>query len=1253
MAADAESNPQSGLSESADGMTESIDLDDPLLLELAEAPAVSTEMPEAIGPYRLVEPLGRGGMGLVYRARHSETGQIVALKTVRAPDRKVLASIRREIRTLAGIRHPGIVRIVAEGVHQGLPWYAMELLEGITLRRRLALPEERTTAGAPDRPSLRRPAMDWWTRSLPHGEVEKMAVSESVPREPSVVEPAPGRVRLSELLALVRRLCAPLAYLHGEGLVHRDLKPENVLVQPGGRPVLVDFGLASRSSGKLGREVLQVEDSVMGTAMYMAPEQVLGGLVDARADLYALGCILYELATGRPPFLADTAEEVLRQHLQQPPERPARLGYEGPEALEDLILRLLAKNPGRRLGYAEDVARALGRMGVANGGFAGAPKPQTYLYRPQFTGRSGPMQALDEALERARLGHGGLVMVNGESGVGKTRLLTEFGHHATRQKGIVLSGEGLELRQGPLEALRGPLHALADRCRELGRDESERLFGPDGRLLSRYEPAIGALFQHEQQPDLDELPADAAQLRLFRALASTFSTAARQRTLVLVLDDLQWADELTLGFLEHVVHFGDLDQKTWLLVGAYRTEDVETRVLQVFQALLDAPGVAPVSLARLGSRALSDLVGGMLALDAPPREFVEFLLKQSEGNPFFAAEYLRAAVGEGLLDRDEMGRWRVGPERDAPVHGSSLQQLPLPSSVQQLVGRRLEGLSAPARRLVDAAVVVGREAPATLVGSIARLDSLELLEASAEALRRQVLEEADEGALRFAHDKVREVAYDRLSADQRRDLHRRAAAGIEALFPARLEEQAAALGHHWEQANETEKALDHYLTGARRARDRHAYDEAERLYRAFLRLTPSPRPQSVQARYELAWSVLHLRGRNHEARAALEQAVQEATQMADAAGRLQALSGLGGVVQVLGEVARAQELFDEALQLARAQTDRNMEAQLSNQLALLHQQQGRMEAAQALYRHALELSRADGLRAVEGQTLTHLASHAYQQGDMREAQILFEQALRVVRQVNERRMEGIALNNLAGVHREQGRLEAASELYRQALDIARQVGERRLEAKTLVNLSVVQRDRGQNEEAFALLEAALTIHRETGDKSSEAHNLGSLALAHAYEGRMDKAVELLGQALPLTRAVGDLRQEGVWRLYLGRLMRLRGQFAEAESQLETAVDHLRRTENRYFLGVALCDRGHTALAQGVSARPWLREAAEIAEQLGATATSELGSTVARLERAETALEAGELDSLFRGEPYDDLPEGVRRWLEQTGQLPKT
>ncbi|HVR29911.1 MAG TPA: serine/threonine-protein kinase [Thermoanaerobaculia bacterium] len=299
----------------------------------------------AVGPYRLLEPIGRGGMGAVYRAEHVETGLRVALKTVLVAHATELAAIRSEINALRRLTHPGIVRILDAGVEGAVPWYAMELLEGETLHgfQRGAwsswvdsFDDLIETAGTDAPTQQAHPSASHATRG--------MAVRDGAPA-------AAGK--LPEALTLARRLCSPLAYLHELGIVHRDLKPANVFVRPDGRPVLMDFGLVSRWSAGGGRDVLEIAGTLAGTAAYMAPEQVRRERVDARSDLYALGCMLYELVAGRPPFCGHGVARTLEQQLTEAPEPPSSRVAGVPAGLDELVLRLLAKRPRDRIGHAE------------------------------------------------------------------------------------------------------------------------------------------------------------------------------------------------------------------------------------------------------------------------------------------------------------------------------------------------------------------------------------------------------------------------------------------------------------------------------------------------------------------------------------------------------------------------------------------------------------------------------------------------------------------------------------------------------------------------------------------------------------------------------------------------------------------------------------------------------------------------------------------------------------------------------------
>jgi serine/threonine protein kinase len=335
-------------------------------------------------------------MGVVYRAVHS-SGRTVALKTVRLPHAGLLQSIRREIHALVRLRHPGIVQILDTGIEQGLPWYAMELIESLPLGQyrmgrfgsataaALLSPPGSSADAAPGTLATEPTPQHWWTHALasriPQEDRQSPGAEERF-EEQSERETAVLQPDLLAVLTLVRRLCAPLGFLHGEGIVHRDLKPDNVLVRPSGMPVLVDFGLVARFAGGSSREALEVEAAAVGTVAYMAPEQGRGKLVDARADLYSLGCILYELVTGRPPFVGEMPLQMLWQHFEAEPLAPSKLVDGVPPQLDALVLRLLAKDPRERFGHAGDVAAALAELGAQDGLTAAGPKPRAYLYRP-------------------------------------------------------------------------------------------------------------------------------------------------------------------------------------------------------------------------------------------------------------------------------------------------------------------------------------------------------------------------------------------------------------------------------------------------------------------------------------------------------------------------------------------------------------------------------------------------------------------------------------------------------------------------------------------------------------------------------------------------------------------------------------------------------------------------------------------------------------------------------------------------------
>lgn len=774
-------------------------------------------LPARIGPYRILDRLGEGGMGVVYRGAHQADGTPVAIKTARLAEQN-LPNLRAEIRALARLHDPGIVRILDSGAEGGLPWFAMEFIEGRTwqeLNDDLWASRKGSTTTAPtdtqDLGSLGTP-----TTTL------RLDVPDEAPTRPLQAVPAPEerpRVaggRLVEVLTLAWKLCRPLGLLHGEGVVHRDLKPANVVVRPDGTPVLVDLGVISRFQGAASREKAEAGGSVVGTLTYIAPEQARGLRVDARADLYSFGAMLFESLSGRPPIESDTVQGMLQRVAHEPPPALSSRVVGAPPRLDALLARMLAKDPEERVGYADDVADELAAILTELGAPVERPasRGRGYLYRPRLVGRAPALAALQQRLKALSEGRGGLVFVAGESGVGKTFLASEVARQARARGTRVIVGEcvpvgpgensGAEFAGAPLHPLRPFFQTVADRCRFGGTEVTGALLGPAGAVLVPYEPALDRLPGAETWPTPPAVTPEVARARLLDATRDAVAAwTRREGALLLLLDDLQWADGTTLEWLSTLDRTW-LDAHRVLILGTFRADEADATL----RALADPS--RRLDLPRLDAGEVRWMVSDMLGLSDPPERLVGAIARLSEGNPFLVAEYLRVAAAEGVLER-RAGRWHL-----APAHAD---RLPEPRSVQELVARRIEGIGAEGQAILEAAAAVGREFDAGLLRAVGGWDADALADVLRELEARAVVEPASDGALRFAHDRLRETCYGRIEPARRKALHRGIAEALEAREPRPGEARPwAVLARHWREAGEPAKAVDHLERAGAEAR---------------------------------------------------------------------------------------------------------------------------------------------------------------------------------------------------------------------------------------------------------------------------------------------------------------------------------------------------------------------------------------------------------------------------------------------------
>jgi len=814
--------------------------------------------------YRLTGVLGRGGMGVVYRAEHVETGRPAAIKTVRVARPDLVAGIRREIQALASVSHDGVVKVLAYGIADGLPWYAMEMVVGQTLGHLIAESDS-------DGPTQVASPTDG-TVTASQG-VSARRRTKQAPRRRITRSPRRGSARL---LAIVRRMCAALAHLHSAGIVHCDLKPDNVFVRHNDNPILVDLGIASRFSGESGREALDAYVGKAGTLHYMAPEQIRGEFLDARADLYALGCILYECVTGEPPFYGLPPAAVLRAHLEQRPMSVASIIDGVSPSVDRLIARLLEKEAHQRLGYADDVARILEEEDRDSPAPC-APTSAPYVYRPPFVGRRVTLETLEGLIHALRdHSRGATVYIGGESGVGKTRLTMEATRMATQcglpvvigQCTSVASVHDAQVKGLPLHAFSSILVAISDHCREHGPAETARIFGPTGRVLANYHPTLGDIPGFSALTEPPPLEPLAARERVLSTLCTILRAFAVSRPYVLVVDDLQWADELSLEVLARLPS-GPTNTTGFLVISTFRPEESGRRLGQ----LVEMPGALHIPLGRFGLGEVSALLRGMLAIEQSPMPLASALERKCNGNPFFIIEYLRSAIAQGLLRRDG-GRWQLGPGRD--LFDFLEESVAVPAGVGLLVEQRLRDLDSEARELVEIGAVLGRQFAPDLLRSCAGGSE----PISSNALRvlreRQIFEDAAGGTVRFVHDVIRETAYTRISEERSQELHRRAATTIEAAGTASGPDFRT-LGYHFAKARLHGRAAAYYRRAGLYAETVFANDEAITSYQDALteHSAAGGRAHAVASVHEALGDLLRVTGQQERARngysAALER----------------------------------------------------------------------------------------------------------------------------------------------------------------------------------------------------------------------------------------------------------------------------------------------------------------------------------------------------------------------------------------------
>jgi class 3 adenylate cyclase/Cdc6-like AAA superfamily ATPase len=745
-------------------------------------PAAAPEAPSAPplpssfagGRYAVRRFLGEGGRKRVYLAHDEKLKRDVAVAVIKTDglDAQGLSRVNREAQAMAQLGdQPNIVTIFDVGDDNGQPYIVSQYMSG----------------GAVD------------TLEMP--------------------------LPIERTLEIAKGVCRGLAHAHKHGVVHRDLKPGNVWLAADGTAEIGDFGLAVAFE----QSRLTMHGMLVGTVAYMPPEQALGSEVTPRADLYSLGCMLYELITGKPPFTSDNPTAVISQHINTPPVAPSWLADACPQELEEIVLRLLAKEPGERPASADEVLAMLERVDPAQK--SASHSDSNVLDRLAlgvFVGRESELERLRKAFDNAVSGRGGLVMLVGEPGIGKTRTTQELETYAKMRGATVLWGRTHESAGAPPY---WPWIQAGNQYAAAHQDDLPTVIGPQMtpeaiNELTRIFPWLLTGVSVTAPPEISD--PEVAQFRLFDAYAQYLRAIAAQGPLVVALDDLHWADKPTLQLLQHISR--ELSRMRVLIVGNYRDTDItrQSALSETLASLNRESGFDRIVLRGLSRDEVAAYIKARANVE-PRKDVLDRIFEETEGNAFFLSEVVNLMAQEGTLTK------------------TSISDIAIPDGVREALGRRLNRLSEETNELLQVAAIIGRDFTydtLTLLGPPERIsddrDDEALLKMIEEALEARVIEETEQaGRYRFTHAQMQETLLAELSTTRRVRLHGQVGEALEKRYGRHAEERAGRLAMHFSEAATlsprfSEKAMHYAMIAGRQALGQSAYAEAARHFRAAL-----------------------------------------------------------------------------------------------------------------------------------------------------------------------------------------------------------------------------------------------------------------------------------------------------------------------------------------------------------------------------------------------------------------------------------
>ena len=963
------------------------------------------------------------------------------------------------------------------------------------------------------------------------------------------------------LYDVILQIASALHHIHHLGIVHLDLKPSNILVDERGKAKIMDFGVAVESRQVLDRQI-------RGSLHYMPPEVLKQDRVDSRADLYSLGMTLYETVTGALPGYGKPSIEVIRMHLDEEVRPPSSINPSVPPELEQIIMRLLEKDPRHRYASA---AALLHAVAVAAGKKADAGEMlvgRGELFAAPLIGRKSEVAQLASMIDEAREGNGNGVIVVGAEGMGKSRIVRDATLRAQLEGARVFCGRCPINRK----TIYAPFVEIFQQM-VLAVNPDADVSGEIRRLLR---PVILAAQGEEATPETGQ------KYRLFNRIvqamqdmygflsASVPGGESSASPLILVVDDVQWADPSSAELFSFLI--GEAKQNRLVVIGTL-TIDPSGEAATEPGAHLAAwerrarEGTFPIiRVEALNEPLVREHLQSLLGEENISEDLVRWTLWESAGSPLIIRRVVDYLIAHGYLHWEAEG-WVAEMDR--------IQGLRIPGGAASILMEKVEALAPRHRELLEAAAVFGEWSGVDLLTSVASASQEDAYRALREVVALGLLDESNDGkTIVFPQIHLREAVYNAMTERHRTEMHQRVAAALEPALNAGSTQLLGQVAFHYARGGDESKGVRYAVEAGDMAMRTIAHQGATDFYRSALELMDLAGAEEVrksEVREKLA-DAYHRSGDYRSAIPAYQFLLKsiQARSKDDApnADLARVMKKLGKVLGKRGDHEAAMSYFQNAIDQFEKLGMTLEVAELLNRIAGLHREKDDPEAARASSEKALHLLDPAEPNIVFGYVMNMLGCIEYSLGNWQKSQGLLMRSLKVGEKVGSERLCKVASTNLGNTLWKLGDWINALQYYKMNLALSESEGDLWDLITSYNNVGIIEFSRGDFNAAVGYFEKSVRIDEKIGAVEYEALARENLAEAFEMLGRWGEALAQYNRCLALQGFDDTRASRSSVYIPLARLMNKKGDIARAMSYAQKALSAAERARDEDLIAEA-------------------------------------------------------------------------------------